>query len=123
MQKNIQKTMDNTGQATSGGLVVIGPDGHVMSEKDLPSADTKRWVIRRKAEVVAGVKAGLISLAEACERYSLSMDEFLTWQSQLDRHGLKGLKVTRIAEYRPQHPHQQKLNKNIDAPRRSSAAQ
>ncbi len=115
--------MDNNEQSSTPGLVVIGPDGQVMSEKDLPSADTKRWVIRRKAEVVAGVRAGLISLAEACEKYSLSIDEFLTWQSQLDRHGLKGLKVTRIADYRPQHPQQQNDANNSKSTQRSTAAQ
>ena len=82
------------------GLVVIGPDGLPLTRDDLPPADTKRWVIRRKAEVVAGVRAGLISMNEACERYSLSLDEFLLWQRQFDSHGLEGLKVTRIADYR-----------------------
>ena len=82
------------------GLLVIGPDGLPLTRDDLPPADTKRWVIRRKAEVVAGVRAGLISLDEACEKYSLSLDEFLLWQRQFDTHGLEGLKVTRIADYR-----------------------
>lgn len=85
------------------GLVVIGPDGRCLTREDLPPANTKRWVIRRKAEVVAGVRAGLITLSEACKRYSLSLDEFLSWQHQLDSHGLEGLKVTRIADFR--HPH------------------
>jgi len=85
------------------GLVVIGPDGRCLTREDLPPANTKRWVIRRKAEVVAGVRAGLITLSEACKRYSLSLDEFLSWQHQLDSHGLEGLKVTRIADFRPPH--------------------
>jgi len=85
------------------GLIVIGPDGRRLTRDDLPPANTKRWVIRRKAEVVAGVRAGLITLAEACKRYSLSIDEFLSWQHQLDSHGLEGLKVTRIGDYRPAH--------------------
>jgi len=83
-----------------GTLAVIGPDGKRLTRDDLPPKDTVRWVIRRKAEVVAGVRAGLITLDEACAMYSLSIDEFLLWQRQLDRHGLEGLKVTRIAEYR-----------------------
>lgn len=66
-----------------------------MTREDLPSPNTKRWVIRRKAEVVAGVRTGLITLEEACRRYSLSIDEFLTWQRQLEDHGLAGLRVTR----------------------------
>jgi len=67
---------------------------------DLPPPGTRRWVIRRKAEVVAGVRAGLISLEEACKRYSLSVEEFLSWQRSIDRHGLRGLRTTRIQDYR-----------------------
>ncbi|HLB79477.1 MAG TPA: DUF1153 domain-containing protein [Dongiaceae bacterium] len=79
---------------------VIGPDGMPITLKDLPPAGTKRWVIRRKAEVVAGVRAGLITLEEACERYTLSVEEFLCWQKLIDRHGLRGLRVTRLQDYR-----------------------
>jgi len=74
---------------------VIGPDG-----KRTAVGDTKRWVIRRKAEVVAAVRGGLISLEEACERYTLTVDEFLSWQRSIDKHGLPGLRATRVQEYR-----------------------
>jgi hypothetical protein len=67
---------------------------------DLPPPDTKRWVIRRKAEVVAAVRSGLISLDEACRRYTLSIEEFLTWQRLIDSHGMAGLRVTRLQDYR-----------------------
>ncbi len=79
---------------------VIGPDGQPISVADLPPPDTKRWVIRRKAQVIAAVRGGLITLEEACERYNLSVEEFLAWQRMIDRHGLPGLRVTRIQEYR-----------------------
>lgn len=82
----------------------IGPEGAPMTLKDLPPPGTKRWVIRRKAEVVAGVRAGLISLEEACERYTLSVEEFLSWQKLIDRHGLRGLRVTRLQDYRAGEP-------------------
>lgn len=68
---------------------------------DLPSPNTKRWVIRRKAEVVAGVRNGIISLEEACRRYTLSMEEFLSWQRLIESHGLAGLRATRLQDYRP----------------------
>lgn len=93
-------TAKGRGAPAAKGMVVIGPDGSPLTRDDLPPTDTKRWVIRRKAEVVAGVRAGLISLSEACERYALSLDEFLLWQRQFDSHGLEGLKVTRLADYR-----------------------
>jgi len=75
--------------------------GGPMSLDDLPPPNTKRWVIRRKAEVVAGVRSGLISLEDACRRYSLSMDEFLSWQRLLEDHGVRGLRATRVQDYRP----------------------
>ena len=59
---------------------VIGPDGSPLTIADLPAPGTKRWVIRRKAEVVAAVRGGLLSLEEACSRYTLTVDEFLSWQ-------------------------------------------
>ena len=79
---------------------VIGPDGSPLTIADLPPGDTKRWVIRRKAEVVAAVRGGLLSLEEACTRYTLTVEEFLSWQASIDRHGLAGLRTTRIQQYR-----------------------
>ena len=43
---------------------VIGPDGSPLTIADLPAPGTRRWVIRRKAEVVAAVRGGLLSLDE-----------------------------------------------------------
>jgi hypothetical protein len=79
---------------------VTGPDGSPLTVADLPPRDTKRWVIRRKAEVVAAVRGGLLSIEDACERYRLTLDEFLSWQRSIDRHGLPGLRTTRLQEYR-----------------------
>src|SRR3569832_1332937 len=79
---------------------VIGPDGSPLTIADLPAPGTKRWVIRRKAEVVAAVRGGLLSLEEACQRYTLTVDEFLGWQQSIDQHGLAGLRTPRIQQYR-----------------------
>ncbi len=79
---------------------VIGPDGSPLTIADLPPTSTKRWVIRRKAEVVAAVRGGLLSLEEACQRYTLTVEEFLGWQASIDKHGLAGLRTTRIQHYR-----------------------
>ena len=78
---------------------VIGPDGGRLTLADLPLPDTKRWVIRRKAEVVAAVRGGLLSLEEACSRYALNSDEFLSWQHCVDRFGLAGLRTTKTQRY------------------------
>lgn len=66
----------------------------------LPPADTKRWVTRRKAEVVDAVRNGVLTLEEACGRYKLSVEEFLSWQRLVERHGLAGLRATRVQDYR-----------------------
>ncbi len=71
-----------------------------MTINDLPPPDTTRWVVRRKAQVVFGVQAGLISLEDACKRYSLTPEEFATWERMIERHGIRGLRVTRLKEYR-----------------------
>lgn len=67
---------------------------------DLPPADTNRWVIRRKAEVVCAVRGGLLTVEEACERYRLSVDELISWQALSTKHGLKGLRATKIQDDR-----------------------
>ncbi|HEX2593779.1 MAG TPA: DUF1153 domain-containing protein [Rhizomicrobium sp.] len=79
---------------------VIGPDGSPLTLADLPPPHTKRWVIRRKAEVVAAVRGGLLSLDDACKRYTLTVEEFLAWQRAIDRFGLAGLRATRVQQYR-----------------------
>lgn len=79
---------------------VIGPDGSPLSVADLPCVKTIRWTVARKGAVVAGVQGGLISLAEACARYRLTVDEFGAWAESYARHGLAGLRTTRVQQYR-----------------------
>jgi hypothetical protein len=61
----------------------------------LPPPNTVRWVARRKAAVVAAVRAGKITLEEACRYYQLSEEEFLRWQQAFYAHGIRGLRVKR----------------------------
>ncbi|MEM1343645.1 MAG: DUF1153 domain-containing protein [Pseudomonadota bacterium] len=79
---------------------VIGPDGERMTEADLPSPKTRRWVPRRKARVVAAVEGGLITREEASRRYGISDEEFDSWRAALGRLGMRGLRVTRLSEQR-----------------------
>jgi transposase-like protein len=67
---------------------------------NLPPADTRRWVVRRKAAVVAAVQSGKITIEEACRRYNLSEEEFRAWQRAFEAHGLPGLRATRLQQYR-----------------------
>jgi hypothetical protein len=81
-------------------LSVTGPEGTPLTLSSLPPPNTERWVARRKAEVGAAVKGGRLSFEDACARYRITAEEFLGWQRQVDRHGLPGLRVTRIQNYR-----------------------
>lgn len=84
-----------------GPRQVTLPDGSILSRADLPDPKTRRWVASRKAVVVKAVAFGLITEAEARERYDLSEEEFALWREAVIRHGVQGLKVTTLQKYRP----------------------
>lgn len=87
---------------------VIGPLGEPLTLDNLPAPSTTRWVVRRKAEVVAAVNGGLMSVDEVCARYGLTVEEFATWQRAVDRSGMAGLRVTRIQHYKSVYDNQRK---------------
>jgi hypothetical protein len=87
---------------------VIGPLGESLTLDSLPPPSTTRWVVRRKAEVVAAVNGGLLSVDDVCDRYGLSVEEFAGWQRAVDRSGMPGLRVTRIQHYKTLYERQQK---------------
>ena len=96
-------TQNKASFATSGDNVKIVRLSNRQKELDkLPSSKTRRWVMRRKAQVVSAVRDGLLSFNDACERYRLSEEEFKTWAHLLDNHGVVGLRATRAQEYRTQ---------------------
>ena len=64
---------------------VMRHDGSLLTLGDLPSAKTIRWVISRKTIVVEAVCGGLISLEDACRRYSLTLEEFSEWKAAVER--------------------------------------
>ncbi len=81
-------------------LSIIGPSGERLTLQDLPRPDTVRWVIRRKAELVAAIRGGLLTLEEACELYLLSEEELESWADSLTKFGLPGLRSTKLQYYR-----------------------
>jgi len=83
-----------------GPLLVRLEDGTTISRADLPPIDTKRWVASRKSAVVRGVTSGLIDHKEACERYSLSLEELQSWIDLAETHGFTALRVTSLQKYR-----------------------
>jgi len=69
-------------------------------ESDLPPPGTQRWVPRRKAAVVSAVRKGVLSREQAVARYQLTDEEFGSWERALDSHGVRGLRTTRLQQYR-----------------------
>ena len=84
----------------SGPRHVTLPDGTILTRADLPPADTRRWVARRKAVVVHAVAHGLLAREEALERYALTDEEFSLWEAAVASHGVAALRVTKIQQYR-----------------------
>jgi len=80
---------------------VPGPLGTPLTLQQLPPPDTQRWVVRRKAEVLAAIRGGLLTRLEACTRYRISEEELQLWERALDCAGMPGLRVTRVQVYRP----------------------
>src|SRR5215467_3597703 len=102
---------DLAGETLEGG--VSAPSDEMLSSEapnvtppieNLPGSDTKRWVVRRKAAVVAAVRSGRITIEEACRTYQLSEEELLSWERAFETHGLAGLRVTRLQHYRASRP-------------------
>jgi hypothetical protein len=83
---------------------VIGPGGSKLTLDNLPPPNTARWVPRKKAEIVAAVRGGLLSLGEARDRYALTLEEFAGWQDTVDQFGLLGLRTTHSRDYRQATP-------------------
>ena len=80
---------------------VPGPLGRALTLDTLPPPDTRRWVVRRKAEVLAAIAGGLLGRAEACLRYRISAEELALWEHAVACAGVPGLRVTRVQIYRP----------------------
>lgn len=74
----------------------------------LPAPGTRRWVVRRKAAIVDAVRAGQLSIDDACRTYSVSPEELLSWQRLIDRYGPRGLRTTRLKDYRAKNASQNK---------------
>jgi Protein of unknown function (DUF1153) len=59
----------------------------------LPPAGTRRWVARRKAQVVEAVLSGMLRLDDALRRYELSIEEFSLWKRRFYRGGVDALRM------------------------------
>jgi hypothetical protein len=94
--KDVEPT-NAVGEAADGRL---SRRRKLVQVEDLPPPGVTRWVIRRKAQVVEAVQAGMLTVEQVCDRYSVSLEEFRSWQRSFERHGLYGLRTTRSQIYR-----------------------
>lgn len=92
--------MTKTTKTTKTQNIVVGPKATILTLDDLPAPNTKRWVIRRKAEVVHAVRGGLLSYEQALARYNITPAEYADWETHYKNYGLEGLRVTRLQDYR-----------------------
>ena len=74
---------------------VVRSDRTVFSLVDLPASDTKALDHAPQTDVVDAVHGGLLTKEEACWRYALTMDEYLSWQIAVERFGRAGLNARR----------------------------
>ena len=65
----------------------------IVSTPELPPAGTRRWVARRKAQVVEAVLGGKLKLGDALRRYELSIEEFSAWKRRFYLSGVDGLRM------------------------------
>jgi hypothetical protein len=53
--------------------------------------------------VVAAVQNGVLTITEACHRYSLSREEFAEWERHYEAGGLSGLRAG-VRVHHPDYP-------------------
>lgn len=79
---------------------VIGAVGQKLFVRDLPPPGAAYWTARKKADVVAALGGGLLSVNDVLSRYSLTIEELAGWQRAFDRFGMAGLRSTKVQDYR-----------------------
>jgi hypothetical protein len=93
--------MENTETEQRSVLAIVGPEFELGT---LPEPNVTRWLPRHKAAIVGAVNGGLLGIDEACERFDLSLEEFLSWRRAIERAGLAGLRTTHTRQYRDHGP-------------------
>ena len=79
--------------ATDDWSELLGP----IPDLPLPG---QGWTPRSKAALIEAVRGGWFPVEEACQLFSLSVDEFLAWERDIDRNGVPGLRSTLYQIYR-----------------------
>jgi predicted DNA-binding ribbon-helix-helix protein len=87
-------------KTTNSNMSMIDRDPNQLLLNELPLPSAKHWIAQDKAAVVAAVKNGAITLDEACQRYNLSVEEYLSWEERIEKHGVLGLRVGKLRDFR-----------------------
>lgn len=92
-----------------GMLMTEHTQGYGADITLLPPPTTQRWVKSRKIAVIKAIDNGVLTDEQACQRYSLTMEELESWKQALNRHGPGALRTTHLNRYRRaengKHPH------------------
>lgn len=64
------------------------------------AAQVTRWTPGRKAEVLARIRSGRLTPAQAEARYGISAEELHQWERLEATHGQRGLRTTKIQQVR-----------------------
>ena len=65
-------------------LDFVGPRGEHITHSQLPPRGARHFSVPEKVLVVTAVRHGMLTFVEACERYDLSLEEFLAWLRTFD---------------------------------------
>lgn len=93
----------------------LGPDGERMTVDNVldilppPGFGTNgpgRWTPGRKNAVIQAIKVGLITRELACQRWNFTDQELKAWERNRRRHGVDGLKVTRLQKLEQEYEQQ-----------------
>src|SRR3954468_12670971 len=91
--------MDSDFDGTGDSTLANDSQDFFGSLPELP-LPRQRWTTKRKACVVKAIRGGWVPVEEACRLYSLSAEEIVAWERDIDRHGIPGLRSTRVPIYR-----------------------
>jgi hypothetical protein len=59
-----------------------------------------RWTYQRKAKLIEAINDGFIDEAVAMSIHNISQEELSKWRKLYETHGAKGLRATRMQNYR-----------------------
>jgi Protein of unknown function (DUF1153) len=57
-------------------------------------APVEQWNYKRKADIVVGLRAKIITVEEVKQAHGISGDELARWQAEFDRGGAQALRST-----------------------------